>query len=181
MKLKYLLPALIPLLVPPTNAWSADATIVLGDNGTVDIHGNGDTAGNILASLAKLASIEISGDLAPRTDIIDYRLNEPVDDAIQHLVQPQSVVLTYSGDGADNRRVSRVELLPAGKEDSQYLNNGKVRGFKDYSRMDPEKARFHMERDLRRQQRHAQGLGRVNQPNNGLVTREEALEAKKQQ
>lgn len=167
--------SLVSLFCTSLFVHAAEPVITIDENtNTVSINSNGNTNAEILQALASKTGFELSGKLEIQAYIIDYPLTGKTQAIIEKLVKPQSVMVLTSTSKNGNKQVSQVELLPTGSADSQFLNDGKVVGFKQRKLTgDPEKDKFHMEKDKRRNERHARGLGRINQPNFGIVTKED--------
>ena len=105
-----------------------------------------------------------------------------MEDTIKHLVSPQSIIVIRKTDTNGISKISSVELLPTGTEQSDYLHTAPKTVYKQRkSTGDPKKDAFFIEKDKRRAERHARGLGRINQPNFGVVTEEDIKEPEQQQ
>lgn len=166
---------LIGIMQLSLNAQAGEPVIMIDSNtDMVSIDPQGNTSTSILEALSKKIGFQLVGKLEAGATVIDYPLNDTAQKLIEKLVKPQSVIVLFSTDDNGRQQVSQVELLPTGNAESQYLNDGEVVGFQPRKLTgDPEKDKFHMERDQRRAERHAQGLGRINQPNFGIVTQED--------
>ena len=148
----------------------------------VIIRGNGETRSNIIEQLSKQAGFTVSGNLENRDEIIDYKIKDKTLSVIEHLVKPQSVIIMKKTDDAGTKHISSIELLPTGNEDSDYLPRSAPTIYKVRKPSgDPAADERHRLKDLRRAERHARGLGRINQPDFGIVTKEEALQARQLQ
>lgn len=171
-------------LIFPLSAWLLTASLtvpaeprVVIDADRVTIEPQGSDAAEVLQVLAEKLGFSLSGQMEAAANSIDYALDDSIDRVINQLASPQSVIIMYDTDDNGQRRVSSVELLPTGDSDSQFLDNGKSVNFRPAKLTgDPAKDQHRLERQQRRDERHAQGLGRRNKPGFGEGVSKEELQ-----
>lgn len=124
MRILSLLKTTFILLALYSARLSAEPVIEIDvENDLVRIDPRGETASQVLISLATKAGFEMTGKLESEQVALNNEMQGSLKDIVNTLARPQSVAIIYSRDQKGKQYIRKVELLQTGTEDTKYMPN----------------------------------------------------------